>query len=355
VNEAEKRATDADTEVDQHVASLDQMKSDLLDLQTEQNEALTKLEQEKTEATQAKQQLESLTNPFSAQNVLQWLIDHGPRILGIILGGLVLLWSIRVAEHRIVKLMSLGRPGNATVPERESRAKTLASVFRNFTSTVIICGGILMILTEVSINIIPLLGGAAVFGLAVAFGAQSLIKDYFNGFMILLENQYAINDVIRIGDAAGCVERITLRMTVLRDLDGSAHFIPHGEVKKVTNMTHGWSRAVFDIGVAYRENADHVMDVLMDLGRQMQRDPEFAPLILDAPEMLGVDSFNDSAVVIKFLIKTRPLRQWAVKREMLRRIKRKFDELGIEIPFPHRVIFHRSEDGTAAEDKEIKS
>ena len=188
------------------------------------------------------------------------------------------------------------------------------------------------------------MGGAAVFGLAIAFGAQNLIKDYFYGFMILLEQQYTINDVIKIGDIAGQVERITLRMTVLRDLEGRVHFIPHGQINSTTNMTHGWSRALFDIGVAYKEDADRVIDVIEELGCQMRRDPKFGPLILEDLTMLGVDGFGDSAVVIKFFIKTWPLKQWDVKREMLRRIKRRFDELDIEIPFPHRTVYHRHEE-----------
>jgi small-conductance mechanosensitive channel len=173
----------------------------------------------------------------------------------------------------------------------------------------------------------------------VAFGAQSLIKDYFTGFMVLMEQQYMIGDVVKIGDVAGLVERITMRMTVLRDLEGRAHFIPHGQIAIVTNMSHEWSRAVFDIGVAYKENVDRVIEVLLELGRALRADPRYEPLILDGPVMLGVDAFGDSAVVIRFNITTRPLRQWEVKREMLRRIKNRFDELGIEIPFPHRTLY----------------
>ena len=205
-----------------------------------------------------------------------------------------------------------------------------------------------MILQEAGIPIAPLLGGAAVFGLAVAFGAQNLIRDYFYGFVILLENQYKLNDVVKIGDLSGQVEQITLRMTVLRDLEGRVHFIPNGQITAVTNMTHGWSRALFDIGVAYKEDVDRVMGVLEELGRTSSAaTPNFGPMILDDPTMLGVDELADSAVVIKFFIKTRPLQQWNVKRELLRRIKNRFDELGIEIPFPHRTVYHRSDDGTA--------
>ncbi|HWL73157.1 MAG TPA: mechanosensitive ion channel family protein, partial [Burkholderiaceae bacterium] len=223
----------------------------------------------------------------------------------------------------------------------ENRARTLSSVFHNAATTVIYLGALLIILDEVGIPISTLLGGVAVIGLAVAFGAQNLIKDYFYGFMILLENQYGVNDVVRIAGIAGLVERITLRLTVLRDGEGTVHFVPHGEVKTVSNMTHGWARAMFDIGIAYSENPDRVMDVLMKLGRELRADPKFGEMILDDPEMLGVESLGDSSVVIRFQIKTGPMQRWPVRREMLRRIKHKFDELQIEIPFPSRTVYYR--------------
>jgi small conductance mechanosensitive channel len=187
------------------------------------------------------------------------------------------------------------------------------------------------------------MGGAAVLGLAVAFGAQNLIKDYFSGFMVLLEDQYGINDVVRIGSISGMVEHISLRTTVLRDLEGIVHFIPHGTISTVSNLTHGWSRALFDVDIAYSEDIDRVMEVLLDLGRELRRDPIFGPLILDDPEMLGVDELANSSVIVKFFLKTRPLQQWTVKREMLRRIKNRFDQLGIEIPYPHQTVHHRYE------------
>jgi small conductance mechanosensitive channel len=164
--------------------------------------------------------------------------------------------------------------------------------------------------------------------------------------MVLLEDQYGIGDVIKIGDASGSVEKITLRMTVLRDLDGALHFIPHGSITRVTNMTHGWSRAVVDVGVAYKEDPDRVMRVLVDIGKELRKDPTYGPLILDGPEMLGLEALGDSSVVFRFFLKTQPLQRWFVKRELLRRVKRTFDELGIEIPFPQRTIHHRyDEDG----------
>jgi small conductance mechanosensitive channel len=137
------------------------------------------------------------------------------------------------------------------------------------------------------------------------------------------------------------VEHISLRTTVLRDLEGVVHFIPHGTITTVSNLTHGWSRALFDIDIAYTEDIDRVMEVLLALGRALRQDPMYGPLILDDPEMLGVDVLADSSVILKFFLKTRPLQQWTVKREMLRRIKNKFDELGIEIPYPHQTVHHR--------------
>ncbi len=226
---------------------------------------------------------------------------------------------------------------------------TLVGVFSNTATIALVTGTVLMVLDELGVPIGPLMGGAAVFGLAVAFGAQNLIRDYFTGFMVLLEDQYGVNDVVKIGDAAGAVEKITLRMTVLRDLEGSLHFIPHGTITQVINMTHGWSRAVVDVGVAYNENPDKAMNALVEIGKELREDPKFSPLILDGPEMLGVDALGDSAVTIKFFLKTQPSQRWFVKRELLRRIKIRFDELQIEIPFPQRTIHYARDEGDAAE------
>jgi len=340
VDDAEARAGEAEAEVNKIEKRIGELRSELDDLQSEHITALEDAERKRSQAAEAEQEVRRLQNPFSLFNILQWLIRHGPPVAGIGLAMTVLLWLTKVVEQRIVRLITI-RGDAGGEPEREARAKTLAAVFRNFASTAIVIGGMLMILSEVGINIVPLLGAAGVVGLAVAFGAQSLIKDYFSGFIILLENQYAINDVIRIGNISGMVEHISLRMTKLRDIEGNAHFIPHGEIKSVTNMTHGWSRAVLDIRVAYKEQVDRVMAALMEVANELYRDPVFRPLVLDAPEMVGVDNLGESAVIVRLMIKTRPLRQWMVKREMLRRIKNRFDELGIEIPFPHYMVYHR--------------
>lgn len=323
---------------------LSELQSALATLQSEQIFALEEAEARRIEAERAQKTVERLQNPFAPRNVLQWVIDRGPKLAFIVAGMFGVLWLGRMVEGRIISLMTI-KPGRGSFDERKNRAQTLVGAFRYAATVAVVVGGILMILQEIGVSVAPLLGGAAVVGLAVAFGAQNLIRDYFTGFLILMENQYGINDVIRIGETSGTVERITLRTTVLRDLEGIVHFIPNGEIKQVSNLTHGWSRAVFEIGVAYKEDVDRVMKVLIEIGEHLREDEKFASKIIDQPTMLGVDSFGDSAIVIKFFMKTRPLQQWEVKREMLRRIKMRFDELGIEIPFPHRTVFHRSEDG----------
>ena len=349
IGTARERYTEARADVRALSDRLNELHADRGRLQSEQIAALQEAEAKRGEAEQAQEAVESLQNPFTVNNVLQWLLTHGLRVF-LAIGGIFLALTVaRIIERRLVPvIMRAGVGGSAR--DRENRAKTLLGVFHNAMRVVVVAGGLLVILAEVGVDIVPLLGGAAVLGLAVAFGAQNLIRDYFYGFMILMENQFTVNDVVKIGDTAGLVERITLRMTVLRDLSGTVHFVPHGNATTVSNMTHGWSRALFEIGVAYKENVDRVMEVLMDLGRELRSDPDFSYFILDDPEMLGLSEFGDSAVVIKFFIKTRPLKQWAVKRELQRRIKNKFDELGIEIPFPHRTLYHVHEGGGPTAD-----
>lgn len=176
-------------------------------------------------------------------------------------------------------------------------------------------------------------------GLAVGFGAQSLVKDFFSGFFLLLENQLRQGDVVRLGDHAGLVEELTLRYVRLRDYDGNVHFVPNGEISTVINMSRGFAQAVVDAGIAYRENIDEALDVMRQVGAGMRADPEFAPRLLDDLEVAGVDGWGDSAVTLRCRFKCVPLQQWTVRREFLRRLKIAFDERGIEIPFPHLTVY----------------
>jgi small conductance mechanosensitive channel len=243
----------------------------------------------------------------------------------------VLQRAIRTLRERIASRMD----------DRESakRAETLGRVFRYLASVVVSLIAVMLVLAEVGVSVAPILGAAGVVGLAIGFGAQSLVKDFFTGFFILLENQIRQGDVVKLGDHAGMVEVVTLRYVQLRDYDGNVHYVPNGHISTVINMTRGYSNAVMDIGVAYRENVDEVMAVMRQVAVELQKDPAFQLKILAELEIAGVESLADSAVVIRCRFRTRPLEQWGVKREYLRRVKAAFDAHGIEIPYPHMTVY----------------
>jgi moderate conductance mechanosensitive channel len=305
-------------------------------------------ERAQAELAKAQSGVARISNPFHPRNLYRWSLDHGPRVLAILVATILIYLAVRILGSRIVRAIA-SRGLRGSKEESLDRANTLVGAFRQAATLAVLAGSTLMTLDEIGIPIGPLLGGAAVVGLAVAFGAQSLIKDFFQGFMIIIENQYKLNDVVKIGTYSGTVEQITLRTTVLRGLDGTLHFIPNGQIDAVSNMTHGWSRALFDLRIAYREDVDRVIEVILQECGELHRDPHFGPLILEGATMLGVDDFADSAVVIKFYIKTVPLQQWKIRRELLRRIKTRFDADGIEFPLPHRSIDLRSADGSPIE------
>ena len=348
--EADEQFSKARQEVAERTDRLNDLQTQLASLQSEALAAATEVAQKQQEVDRARDRVASLQNPFSPTNILQWLLDHGPRVAIILLALLVMRLTAGLGSKRITNLISQ-RGSRGTIQEREDRARTLVGVFRNAFSITTTIGGTLMICEEIGIAVGPLMGGAAVLGLGVAFGAQNLIRDYFYGFVILIENQYKLNDVLKIGELSGQVEQITLRMTVLRDVEGNVHFVPNGKIDSVTNMSHGWARALIEVNVAYKEDVDHCLNVVMALAEDLQQDPDFSNSFLDRPEKVGVESLGEFAVKIRCLIKTRPLHQWRVKREMFRRIKRRFDELGIEIPFPQRTLHHRHEGVSGARDE----
>ena len=207
---------------------------------------------------------------------------------------------------------------------------------------------VLIVLSEIGVNIGPLLAGAGIVGLAVSFGAQSLVKDVITGFFILLEDTIAVGDMVDLGGHFGIVEGMSIRSVRLRDLEGTVHTVPFGEVASVLNMTKDFSYALMEIGIAYREDVDQVVEVLREIGEGMQADEEFGPLILEPLEVLGLDSFGASSVNIRIRLKTLPIKQWPVKREYQRRMKRVFDERGIEIPFPHQTVYFGADRAGAA-------
>lgn len=244
---------------------------------------------------------------------------------------------IRGTRARIISAMQDRADGTTT--ELEKRATTIISIVGKTVTVVIWTVAVVMALKEISFDVAPLLAGAGVAGLAIGFGAQNLVRDIITGVFMLLENQIRVNDVAVINGTGGLVEELNLRTTVLRGLDGVVHVFPNGSIASLSNKTRKFSFYVFDVGVAYKEDTDRVTEVLVALAGEMMQEEAYRDDILEPLEVLGVDHFADSAVVIKARIKTRPLEQWRIGREMNRRIKKKFDELGIEIPFPHRSIY----------------
>lgn len=258
------------------------------------------------------------------------------RILLILVLAWVLLWLSR----KTIRMMRAYLSTRATSDMEElKRIETLGTVFRYIASVVIFVLAGMLVLSEMGISIAPILATAGVLGIAVGFGAQSLIKDYFNGFFLLLENQIRQGDVVEAGGKTGLVEEVTLRYVKMRDYDGNVHFIPNGTISTVTNMSRGFAYAVIDVGVAYRENLDQVMERMCEVGAEMQADEIFGAKILEPIEMAGVDKLGDSAVTLRCRFKVLPHEQWKVRREYLRRIKQNFDRNDIQIPFPHLTIY----------------
>jgi small conductance mechanosensitive channel len=264
-----------------------------------------------------------------------WLSTSGLRVVFIVIGTFVLLALLKRA---VAKLRSLYE-GTLPNPAQIKRAYTLTHIVRDVARIVIFFVGVMMILSELGIDLTPLLAAAGLGGLAIGFGAQNLVKDLISGFFILLENSVRVGDVVEVAGVSGVVEEIELRTIKLRDLSGNLHVVPNGVIDKVKNMTKDYSYYVFNLGVAYREDMDEVMAVLKEIAAELQEDPAFGTDILAPLEMLGVDQFADSAVIIKCRIKTEPIKQWRIGREMNRRIKKTFDAKGIEIPFPHQTIY----------------
>ena len=276
---------------------------------------------------------------LSLERATAWLLEEGLRILLI---GALAYFAIRIAALGIDHFETVVRSRGGDSRDRldfASRLHTVGSLVKNAVNVLVVGAAALMILEEVGVNITPLLTAAGIGGLAVGFGAQNLVRDVISGFFLILEDQIHVGDVVKIDATSGVVESVKLRTVVLRDLSGTVHVIPNGAITTLSNMSKDFSYAVLDIGVAYKEDTDHVVDVLRDVGVDLRADSDFGQHILDALEVLGVDDFADSAVTIKIRIKTRPLKQWMIGRELRRRIKKTFDAQGIEIPFPHVSLY----------------
>lgn len=281
--------------------------------------------------------MEQLLHRIEFLNMAQW--DHGfVTLLRVVLIA-VAAWIALGVTQRLIRLFRERLTRRMEDREQVKRAETLGRVFRYIAAVVIIVFATTLILSELGIAVAPILGAAGVIGLAVGFGAQSLVKDYFAGFFILLENQMRQGDVVDIAGKAGLVEEITLRYVRLRDYDGNVHIVSNGLITTVTNMSRGYAQSVVDVGIAYREDTDEVVALMREVGAEMRADPVFGPKLLDDLEIAGVDKWADSAVILRCRFKVQPLEQWGVRREYLRRLKKAFDARGIEIPFPHMTVY----------------
>ncbi|HUF53700.1 MAG TPA: mechanosensitive ion channel family protein [Dehalococcoidia bacterium] len=270
--------------------------------------------------------------------VEEWLTDEGLVILGILIFVLLAIFVINMVVPRLVRVATSRRLANKPEEEIEQRSNTLTHVFTRSGATLLIVLGFITALPEVGLEIAPLLAGLGVAGIAIGFGAQSLVRDFLAGIFILLDNQYGKGDVVEIAGKTGVVEDIGIRRTVVRDLDGVVHWVPNGEIKVASNLTQEFSRVNMNISVSYAEDLDEVMAVINEVGRELADDADWKDVILDPPHCLRVDAFGESGIEIKIIGDVLPIRQWEVMGELRRRLKRRFDELGIEIPFPHRVM-----------------
>jgi len=279
--------------------------------------------------------------------IIDWLLQHGTRILVIVLIGIGLLFTLKrvippLLRRGIIKTKGESKEGI------KKRTDTLTSVFMGVAKIFILTIVVFMILAEVDVPIGPALAGLGVAGIAVGFGAQYLIRDLIAGFFVILENQYRVGDVARIADIAGLVEEINLRKTVLRDLDGIVHHIPNGEIRVASNYTRHFARVNLNVSVAYGTNLDHAINVLNRVGQELAADENWSPLIKSAPQVLRVDNLGDSGIDIKVLGDVKPLQQWAVTGELRKRIKKAFDDEGIEIPWPHTKVYFGNSPGESA-------
>jgi small conductance mechanosensitive channel len=254
-----------------------------------------------------------------------------------------LIWVLAYGARRLVKVIArriiaaVDDSDDSTFTEAEQRGHTLAQLVKSF-GTVLITSLALLATLDVFIDIGPLLAGAGILGLAFSFGAQSLVKDVISGFFILMENQFVVGDIIEVAGKTGTVERMTLRAVTLRDGEGTMHVVPNGQITTVSNRTRKWSRAVVDVGVSYSTDTDRVVAILRQELEAFAAAPEWKGRIEESPEVQGVESLGESAVVLRTRVKVQAGAQWEVARELRRRFKKRLDAEGIEIPVPQRSI-----------------
>lgn len=271
-----------------------------------------------------------------------WFLTHGIKI--------VLIFAVAFTARRISGfflekfIRRVIKPDHFLSRESEKkREDTLIRICSGVLGVFIWIVAVIMVVSEFGVNIGPLIAGAGIIGAAIGFGAQNLIRDTLSGLFVILENQYRVGDVVCFDKTCGLVEDITLRLTILRDLDGTVHHISNGQAKMVSNLTKNFSRVNLDVGVAYNSDLEKVIEVINRVGRELTEDSVWKEHIIKAPQFLRVEDFADSAIIVKILGETKPIKQWDVTGELRKRLKIAFDKEGIEIPFPQRVI-HQAKD-----------
>jgi small conductance mechanosensitive channel len=268
------------------------------------------------------------------------IAQAGLRILLVLVAGYLSVRFLRVAQRRLEDVLVLAGEKTEQVPgAARKRVTTLTGLLGTLGLVAVWAVVAVLCLDQIGLDVTPILAGAGIVGLAVGFGAQNLVRDVISGFFLVLENQVRVGDVAVVNGTGGLVEAITFRTIVLRDLAGVVHVVPNGSITTLANMTKGWSGYVVDVGVAYREDTDRVVEIMTEVGEDVRKDPRFGPSILGPIEIFGVDDFKESEVTIKARLKTVPTQQWNVGREYRRRLKKAFDAHGIEIPFPHRALY----------------
>jgi small-conductance mechanosensitive channel len=271
--------------------------------------------------------------------VVNWLAAHGPHILIIVVVGAILWFALNKLLPPIVCRAVARTKYKESKEGLQKRTNTLVSIFKGIGRIFIVIVGVIMILDEVGVAVTPILAGFGIAGVAIGFGAQYLIRDLIAGIFIILENQYRVGDVARVADVAGLVEDITLRKTVLRDLDGIVHHVPNGEIRIASNFTRHFSRVNLNISVGYGTDLDHAINVINRVGQELAKDEKWRKVIKSPPQVLRVDNLGDSGIDIKILGDVKPIEQWGVMGELRLRLKKAFDAEGIEIPWPHTKVY----------------
>lgn len=281
------------------------------------------------------------------------LIGKPLAILGLVLLALVARWLLHRVVDRVARRAERGvlpeRVDGAVYARRKQRAATMSGVLKSIVTFIVVAIAGTMVLSELGVAIAPIIASAGILGIALGFGAQSLVRDFLAGIFIFIEDQYGVGDVVDLGEADGTVEAVTLRMTRLRDINGTVWYVPNGAIQRVGNKSQNWSRAVVDVSVAYGEDLASVQRVLRDVAHDLWQDDDYNHVIIEEPEVTGVEMLAADSVTIRVMVKTAPLEQWAVARELRQRIKARFDHEGIEIPFAQRVVWHREDRRGAGE------